>query len=326
MADVANTNASGTTTSWACPNYVGPLYMVGSNNQTPFLNMIGGLQGGKVRLVNDFQFALAQPWDLDSAAQSTRTETGALNAPVVRTYKRGAKYNSVQIVQKAVTVTYAKQSVRGQVVADTTTYLVDAMETQPVMNELDFQITANLKQIAKDIEYSFLQGSYQQSTAANVAPMSRGICTAATANSVNASGADFSKSLLNQLLRTMADNGAEFDMPVIFVNGFQKQQISEVYGYAPEDKMIGGVNIKTIETDFAQLGVVYAPQMATNTLLVADLAYCRPVFLEVPGKGVLFYEELSKTGAAEKGQIYGQIGLDYGPHYYHGTITSLSTS
>jgi hypothetical protein len=61
-------------------------------------------------------------------------------------------------------------------------------------------------------------------------------------------------------------------------------------------------------------------------LLIADLAVCSPVFLPVPEKGVLFYEELSKTGASEKGQIYGQIGLDYGPEEYHGTITSLATS
>jgi hypothetical protein len=66
--------------------------------------------------------------------------------------------------------------------------------------------------------------------------------------------------------------------------------------------------------------------MVTTTLLVADLAFCSPVFLPVPDKGVLFYEELSKTGASESGQIYGQMGIDYGPEEYHGTITSLSVA
>jgi len=50
------------------------------------------------------------------------------------------------------------------------------------------------------------------------------------------------------------------------------------------------------------------------------------VFLEKPGKGVLFYEELDSGGAAEKGHVYGQIGLDYGPEEFHGTITGLATS
>ena len=66
--------------------------------------------------------------------------------------------------------------------------------------------------------------------------------------------------------------------------------------------------------------------MPTSTLLIADLSVCKPVFLPVPGKGVLFYEELSRTGASEKGHLYGQIGLDYGPEEYHGTITGLTTS
>ena len=34
----------------------------------------------------------------------------------------------------------------------------------------------------------------------------------------------------------------------------------------------------------------------------------------------------SKTGAAEKGQIYMQAGLDYGAEEYHGKITGLATS
>jgi len=48
--------------------------------------------------------------------------------------------------------------------------------------------------------------------------------------------------------------------------------------------------------------------------------------LPVPGKGVLFYEELSKVGAAETGQIFGQFGLDYGPKEFIGKISGLSVS
>jgi hypothetical protein len=152
------------------------------------------------------------------------------------------------------------------------------------------------------------------------------VVTAAATNAVNASSAALSKPLMNQLLRTMAANGAEFVNPVLFCNAFQKQQLSTIYGFAPQDRNIGGYNIKQIETDFAILGVVWAPQMVTSTLLIVDMAFVNPVFLPVPDKGVLFYEELARTGASEKGQIYGQMGLDYGPEEYHGKITSLSTS
>ena len=56
---MANTNAAATV--WNCPNYTGELYLIGAN-QTPFLNMMGGLQGGNIRTVGDFQYPLAQPW------------------------------------------------------------------------------------------------------------------------------------------------------------------------------------------------------------------------------------------------------------------------
>lgn len=320
---MANVNATATT--WNCPNYTGELYLIGAN-QTPFLNLIGGLQGGAIRTVADFQFPLAQPWALESAAQPAVTETASLTAPNPWTYVRDQDVNTVQIFHRAVTVSYAKQSVVGQVTADATTNLIDISGVQPVQNERDFQISAHMRQIAVNTDYTFLNGAYQQATNAGVAAKCRGIITACSTNTVGASSATLDKALVDQLLRTMAGNGAEFVNPVMFVNAFQKQKLSDIYGYAPQDRNIGGYNINQIETDFAILGVVWAPNVPAATLLIADLSVCSPVFLPVPEKGVLFYEELSKTGAAEKGQIYGQLGLDYGPEEYHGTITSLATS
>lgn len=320
---MANVNAAAT--SWNCPNYTGELYLIGAN-QTPFLNMIGGLQGGGIRTIADFQFPLAQPWALEAAAQPAVTETASLTAPNPWTYVRDQDVNTVQIFHRAVTVSYAKQSVVGQIVADGTTGLVDLTGIQPVQNEKDFQISAHMRQIAVNVDYTFLNGQYAQATSAAVAAKSRGIITAAATNTVGAGGATLSKPLMDQLLRAMATNGAEFVNVVIFCNAFQKQKLSDIYGYAPQDRNVGGYNINQIETDFAVLGVVWAPNVPVGTLLIADLSVCAPVFLPVPEKGVLFYEELSKTGAAEKGQIYGQIGLDYGPEEYHGTITNLATS
>ena len=214
----------------------------------------------------------------------------------------------------------------GWIKADATTGLVDKNESQPVINERDFQIAAHMRQIAVNVDYTFLNGAYQKATDAGTAAKSRGIITAAVSNSVNAAGAKLTRDLVNELIRTMAGTGSQFMNPVIFVNAFQKQMISEIYGYAPQSRNVGGMNINQVETDFAVLGVVWAPNVPTSTLLIADLAMCNPVFLPVPERGVLFYEELSKTGASEKGQIYGQIGLDYGPEEMHGKITNLATS
>jgi len=320
---MANVNAAGT--SWNCPNYTGELYLIGAN-QTPFLNMIGGLQGAGIRTVSSFEFPLAQPYALEAASQPAITETASLTAPTPWTYVRGQDTNTCQIFQRAVSISYAKQSVPGSIVADATTGLVDMNENQPVQNEKDFQIAAHLRQIAVNSDYTFLNGAYQKVTSAGVAAKTRGIITACSTNTVDASNTALSRNMFNELIRNMASNGAEFRNPVIFVNAFNKQQITEIYGYAPEDRNIGGMNIKQIETDFAQFGVIWAPNVPASTLLVADLDVCHPVFLPVPGKGVLFYEELAKTGASERGQIYGQLGLDYGPEEFHGKITNLTTS
>jgi len=320
---MANVNVAATV--WNCPNYTGELFMIGAN-QTPFLNMIGGLQGDRVKTVGDFQFPLAQPWALEAASQPAITETQSLTAPDPWTYVRSQDVNTCQIWQRQVSVSYAKQSVIGSITADATTGLVDASDFQPVDSEKDFQIMAHMRQLSLNIDYTFLNGSYQQATASNVAPKTRGVIAACTTNTVAAAAATLTKALIDQLLRTMAGNGAEFLNPVVFCNAFQKQKISDIYGYAPEDRNVGGYNIKQVETDFCILGIVWAPNVPAATLLIADLAVCSPVFLPVPEKGVLFYEELSKTGASEKGQIYGQIGIDYGPEEYHGTITNLATS
>ena len=320
---MANVNAAATV--WNCPNYTGELFLIGAN-QTPFLNMIGGLQGGAIRTVADFEFPLAQPWALEAASQPEITETASLTAPNPWTYVRDQDINTVQIFQRQVSVSYAKQSVTGQVTADATTGLVDITGVQPVQNERDFQISAHMRQIAVNVDYTFLNGAYQKATSAAVAAKSRGIITAATTNTVAAAAAALSKPLVDELLRAMASNGSEFINTVILVNAFQKQKLSDIYGFAPQDRNVGGYNINQIETDFAILGIVWAPNVPTDTLLIADLSVCSPVFLPVPEKGVLFFEELSKTGASEKGQIYGQIGLDYGPEEYHGTITGLATS
>ena len=62
-----------------------------------------------------------------------------------------------------------------------------------------------------------------------------------------------------------------------------------------------------------------------GTALIVNPSVCGPVEQPVPGKGNFFRELLAKTGAGENHQIFGQIGLDHGPEWFHGKITGLST-
>jgi hypothetical protein len=313
-------NASAAATVWNCPNYLGELFLVGAQaKSTPFLTMTGGLSGGNVLQASSFQFPTAQPWSLEAAAQPAITETASLTAPTPTTYVRGQDTNTVQIFQEQVSVSYAKQSVAGELTG------LSIEGTQIIRDERTFQIMANMLQIAKDVNYSFLNGAYQAATDAGTAAKTRGILTATSTNAVAASAAPLSKDLMDELFRTMAAGGSQFVTPVIFASALDIQRLSNLYGFAPQSVSVGGVNVEQIIAPLVgRVSLVWDANVPAGSLLCADMSVIKPVVLPVPGKGVLFYEELSKTGASEKGQIYGQIGIDYGAEEYHGKITGLA--
>ena len=88
----------------------------------------------------------------------------------------------------------------------------------------------------------------------------------------------------------------------MMANAFQKQKLSSIFSsalsLAPRDRNIGGVNITTIENDFGEIGIVYNRHVPADDIVIADLAYCKPVFLDIPGKGHFFAEPLAQTGSA----------------------------
>ena len=302
-------------------NYLGLLFLIGAY-QTPFLNMIGGLDGARSKVVTSFSFPTSQPWSLTAASQPNISEDTSVAAGTATTVTRSQVLNTVQIFQETVEVSYAKQSTFGEISG------LSAIGNQPVSDEMAFQRRAALKQIAIDADFTFMQGAYVASStpSGDTAPRSRGMLTAISTSEVAAAAADLTKAMVNELMKKMAEAGAVFENMVLFCNAFQKQAISDIYGYAPENRTVGGVNIQQIYTDFAPLGVVYTPNIPTDDILIADMNYCYPVFCPVPGKGLLFYEDLAQNAASIRGQMYGQIGLDHGPENYHGKVTNLSVS
>ena len=310
-------------------NYRGELMLVGAY-QTPFLSMMGGMGGGSRS--NSFLFPLAQTYGLTAASQPTITETVSAAAGTATTITRSEDTNTAQIFKEDVAATFKKQSQFGLMAG------INTNDANPVVSELGFQKAGALKQMAIDMEWSFLQGTYNASSGVTDAAGTRGIYTASVAGSNTEDGgaATLTKELVDKLLLDMATNGAVFDNSVIFVNGFQKQVLSDIYGYAPADRNVGGVNISTIETDFARLGIVYAPNMPAAGLLIADMAHVQPVFVPVSfsGEGVadsangadVLWVPTAITAAKAGGFFYSQAGIDYGPEEYHGTITGLATS
>jgi len=297
-------------------NYTGELFLIGAN-QTPLLNMIGGLQGG--RNVNGFLFPVAQPWGLSGASQDTQSEATAAAAGTPTTITRGQDVNTCQIMKYDVEVTYMKQSSTG-VHSGTS-----RIGNQPVDNELEFQKAGQLRQAAINLEFSCFQGAFTTPSVSATNQKTRGFENAIATNEVAAAGATITKALVDSAMQTMAGNGSQFTNMVMFCNSFQKTKISDIYGFAPEDRKFGGINIDRILTDFSELGVVWAPQMPTDDIYIVDLSVVSIAFVPVGGLQT-FFTETGTTAAKRGGFWYLQPGLDYGPEEYHGSITGLATA
>ena len=81
-----------------------------------------------------------------------------------------------------------------------------------------------MKRAARDIEFSFLQGTYVADTDISTARKTRGMLAAITTNERAAAAADLDQLAqgdVNTVLKAMADSGAPFEQPVIFANAIK---------------------------------------------------------------------------------------------------------
>jgi hypothetical protein len=312
---------AGLGTTHNLPNYTGELFLLGQNT-TPFLNLIGGLNGANMPVVNSTEFSMGQGYALNAPSQPEISEEASTTAPEATHYGREQETNVVQIFQKAVKISYSKLGD-----ANTVAGINVLGQEQPVRNEKDFQINANLAQIARDVNYTFLHGTYQKPSNSTTAAKTRGILTGINTKVVNNSAkAELTKDMLDELFRNCATDGFDFTNAVIMADAYNVQKITNLYGYAPTDRNIGGMAIKQLLTDFGQVMIVFEPTM-NGTLGLFDMNKIAPVFRNIAGKGAgIFYEDLAKVGAAEHGQLYGEVGLDYSSERFHGKITNLATS
>lgn len=313
---------SGQGTTFNLPNYVGRLFSV-APSETPFLSAIGGLSGGVDANTVEFEW---QTEDLESTSANNSKVEGAA-APTASGVSRSNVSNVVEVHQEAIEVSYTKQAATGLHNG------INNEETNPVRDELSHQIDLKLRKIAVDIEKSFLTGVYAKPGTNASARTTRGVLTAITTN-VFANGGTpraLSKTIVDTALSSMFGAGALIhpETTVFMVGGGQKLSLSGVYSAAQQNqptpsRNVGGVAIDTLITDFGTFGVMLNRWMPTGQIGIIDLSVCRPRFLPIPGKGRLFAEPLAKQGASEKWQLYGEVGLEYGPEAYHGLIKDLS--
>jgi hypothetical protein len=313
---------SGQGTTYNLPNYHGQLYQV-TPTETPFLSAIGGLSGGKRTKSVEFEW---QTVDRRSSSANNVVVEGN-PAPTGTARARANVSNVVEIHQSAVEVSYTRQAATGMYSG-----INIGADDNPVTDELTNQIMAELQSMAVDVEQSFLVGTYQKPADNSTPRKTRGLLTAIATN-VNANGGTgraISKSIVDSTLSTMFTNGAPLnqDTTVFMVGPAQKVALSNLYSTATlsqptMSRTIAGYSFDTIVTDFGTFGVMLDRWMPAGQLGIIDLSVCAPVWLEIPGKGLLFAEMLAKVGASEKWQLYGEVGLEYGPETYHGLIKDL---
>lgn len=315
-------------------NYRGTLYLYGKS-RAPFLNAIAP----RTKRVFSRTYPIAQPWTLSAASQDTQAETTAAAAGTTTTVTRAQDTNVIQIMKYDVQTTFMAESL-----AQSFSGVNDATGA-PVMSMLDFQKKAGLMQMASNMEYSLLQGAYTAESATSTNVKLRGLGEAISTNTVAAGGLKLSKEQIEECIREMVASGAPMDDLAIVVNTFNHQMLSDIYGFAPMDRNVGGVKIESFYVPGSlstnPVKVIYSPQQSTSVVHFVDLAVCAPVFLPVAyptdgnvepqaarteGVDVIFVPSSVVNGAARGGFIYCQFGFDYGPEEYHGEITGLATS
>lgn len=167
-------------TTFNLPNYVGELFMLTPEN-TPLLSSIGGLTGGKA--VNATKWAWQTTDQRDPSTQRTRLE-GA-DAPSAEERVRANVENVVEIHQEKVTVSYTKQAATAQLATPgSAPFQINADQNNPIAREMDWQVERALKAIALDVNYTFINGSFQNPTDNTTPRKTRGLLSAITTNRI----------------------------------------------------------------------------------------------------------------------------------------------
>lgn len=307
--------------SFAVPNYSGMLFNKGNTN-TPLSSIIGARR----KSTNHVEFVTGQEYETGGGEQPSISETASLTAPEATYIKRDQKTNVTQIFQETIYISYGKESNMG-----TLSGVNIAGQVANPSAELNFQAAARMQKIARDIEYTFVNGVYQKSTNDNTANRSRGMFPAITSNVVDLGGKALRIWDIAEAMASIKDSNAPIVNLALWVDAvslFQLHADAEQNGLTivPATREINGIKLSTILTPLGEINLYLGEFVPAGTVGLFNLGVVSPVEQPVPEKGNFFREELAKTGAGTKYQIFGQMGLDHGPEWFHGKITGINTN
>ena len=309
-------------TSFGVLNYSGMLFNKG-NVRTPLSSIIGS----KAKTTNHVEFVTGQEYTSGGdGSQPGISETASLTAPEASVVTREQKTNVTQIFMESVGISYAKQSNMGTLSGIN----IENQQANP-MGELDFQVAAKIQKVNRDIEYTFINGEFHKATKDSEANKTRGLVPAITSNVTAMGNKPLGLWDIADMVKKIYGANAPTDGLCLWCDAVTLFQINadavqNGLTVVPAAREINGISLSSVITP---LGVVYlylGECLPAGTALLLNLDVIAPVYQPVPGKGNFFLEQLAKTGAGEKYQLFGQIGLDHGPEWYHGKFTGISTA
>lgn len=307
--------------SFATPNYSGALFNKG-NERTPFLSMIAG----KTAYTNSTEFVLGQDYTSEEGGIPNISEKGSLTAPDATFITRGQNTNVTQIFQESIGISYAKMSNMGTLSGAN----IAGQEANP-KTELDFQTANKLKKIARSLEKTCIQGTYNKANADDKVNKTRGMVSAITTNVIAAAGKPLDIWLVNDVMQKIYDNNGDISKLTLLVDGVSLNQVNASavengLTRVPSTRNENGIQVTKLIMPLGEVDLMLGQFLPAGTVLLVNFDVIRPIEQPVPGKGNFFRELLAKTGAGEKYQIFGQFGLDYANELYHGKITGLATT
>lgn len=308
-------------TSFGVLNYSGMLFNKG-NTRTPLSAIIGG----RAKTTNHVEFVTGQEYTAGGdGSQPEISENASLTAPDASVVTREQKTNVTQIFQESVGISYAKQSNMGTLAGVN----IANQQANPV-NELDFQVAAKIQKINRDIEYTFINGVFNKATSDATVNKTRGLIPAITTNVTAMGNKPLGLWDIADMVKKIYGANAPTDGLCLWCDAITLFQINadavqNGLTVMPAAREINGIALSSVVTP---IGIVYlylGECLPAGTALLLNLDVIAPVYQPVPGKGNFFLEQLAKVGAGEKYQLFGQIGLDHGPEWYHGKFTGIST-
>ena len=204
--------------------------------------------------------------------------------------------NYTQIFQKGINISYTMRAVLQAGVAD----------------EYSFQVARRLMEIMRELDSSIILGISSASQGSDTVYRTMGglleFVSASGGNTTTTSEA-LTLSVVNAMAKQIWDDGGTPNF--ILVPGKQKRTISTFDQSARRsvyDSNVAGYVVDRIITDLGfMLDVIVDPWMPDDTVIMGDLSKVRVMPLR---NSAMRAEDLAKTGAAYKGQIYGEYTME----------------